>query len=530
MGSTTNHYDLIVIGSDISGLVAASLVAKRGKRVLVIPHGSPDATYKLGRRSFALDTAPLMHLRCPAVRHVYEELGLWTQLKRERRLIDGLLHWVLPGHRLDVEPAMKNWGDETHREWPEDPVDEAWGLRDRWTSAVDELLDELLASEGALVADGFWARRFLSRVSEQLPKDSLDELSPLPEDHALRGGARAVEAWLTHLSPRQLGKAASLRVAGLWAAGPEDREGGDAGLRRQLMGRITLKSGEIKPDLRVAEVLLKRGKATGISLLGKKDRYGCDHLLLATNPHNILGGPEGSAAGSGPGILMSDQLPKPLGSTLASIGVAAQRFVMHLEIAERGLGPAFEGTAICVPKPDPDGYSFVSDHGAGLMYARLEGTHRQRPGGAWGSPAGVRQIAITRIIAPESPLADMREQILEELEVRGVLPFAREHLSLVHSPHDGREATDGRGKAVEGYGSETAMRLPMAAISQCSKTPILGVGLLPHSSGIKNLYLASRMTLPGLGLEGEFAAGMAAAGMIAAGGRSGIARPFLGRA
>lgn len=508
MASTTNHYDLIVIGSDIAGLVTAALVAKRGKRVLVIPHGSPDATYKLGRHAFSLDTAPVIHLGCPAVARVYEELGMWMQLKRERKQIEGMLHWVLPGHRLDVQPAMTNFRHETSREWPDDPVDQAWDLRQRWTTAIDELLDELLASEGAMVADGFWGRRFLNRVSGQLPDRTLDELEPLDPHHPLRSGARAVEAWVQHLTPRQLGKAASLRIAGLWSRGPEDREGGLPSLRQQLLGRIRLKSGEVKPDLRVAEVLFKRGKITGISLLGKRDRYGCDHLLIATNPRQLIDGP-----------LMLSQLPRPLVATLDALRPASARFVMHLEVHERGIGPGFEGNAICVPEPDPDGYSYVADHGAGLTYVRM-GPGREE---------ATRHLAITRIVAPEAPLVDVRETLLDELEVRGVLPFARRHLRLIHSPHDGRPATDGEGAPVADFGPDTAMRLPMEDLFQSSAEPSLGVGLLPHSSGIKNMYFASRLNLPGLGLEGEYAAGLAAAGMIAPNTRAGVARPFVGR-
>lgn len=462
----------------------------------------------MGRKSFALETAPVIHLGCPAVRKVYEELGAWTQLKRERKLIDGMVHWVLPEHRLDVQPTMKNFDDETQREWPDDPVAEAWDLRERWTEAVDQLFDEVLGSEGALVADGFWARRFLNRVSGQLPDRKLDELEPLDPRHPLRGGARAVEPWVTDLTPRQLGKAAALRIAGLWGRGPEDRDGGLPSLRQQLLGKIKLKSGEMKPGLRVAEVLFKRGKITGISLLGKKDRYGCDHMLIAANPLELIDA-----------SILAGELPKSLATALSAIRPAASRFVLHLEINERGLSPALDGTAICIPADDPDGYSFVADHGVGLTYLRTGGAGED----------GMRRVSITRMVAADAPLHDMREQILDELEIRGVLPFARDHIRLVHSPHDGREATDGNGNAIAEFGTETAMRLAMKSIYQYDREPTLGVGLLPHSSGVKNLYFASRLTLPGLGLEGEFAAGLAAAGMVAASTRAPLGRAFLGR-
>lgn len=504
MASTTNHYELIVLGTDLAGLVAAALVARRGKRVLVIPQGPIDGVHRLARRPFALDTAPLIHLACPAVRRVFEELGLWTQIRREHRPIAERVHWALPGHRLDLDADGRNFGREVEREWPGDPIPEAWAQRQQWTEATDTLLDELLASDNALVADGFWARRFLNRVSSQLPSAKIDELEPLPDDHPIRQQARAIEPWVQHLAPGQLGKAASLRVAGLWGRGPSDRVGGAAGLREQLVQRIQLKSGDVKPNLRVAEVLLKRGKVTGISLLGKRDRYGCDHMLIATDPRRLIDGP-----------LVADSLPKPLQVSLANIVTVARRYVLHLDIDERGLGPGFEGSTIVLPAA-----SWLERAGLGLTYVRNHG-----------GAEGQRRLSITRIVGPDDPLDDLREQLLSELDERGILPFARPWIRLMHSPHDGREATDGRGQRVESLGQDTTARLPLAPLFQLEGgQPSLGVGLLPHSSGVKNLYFASRLTYPGLGIEGEFTAGWAAAGAVAAAGRSGLGRNlFLGR-
>jgi hypothetical protein len=112
-----------------------------------------------------------------------------------------------------------------------------------------------------------------------------------------------------------------------------------------------------------------------------------------------------------------------------------------------------------------------------------------------------------------------------------VLPFGRPYLTVVHSPHDGREASDGLGRRLDEYGTDTALRLPMDPLFRLAVgEPSLGIGLLPHSSGIKNLLFASRLTYPGLGLEGEFAAGWAAAGTLIGAGRSGLGRNlFLGR-
>jgi phytoene dehydrogenase-like protein len=514
VASTTNHYDLIVLGCDIAGLVAAALVARRGKRVLVIPQGPAGGTYRLGGRELRLSDAPAVAMQSPAVQRVFTELGLWQQIRRQIAVVSGLVHLVLPDQRLDVTTAEGNLAEETAREWPDDDVDAAWGLWHRWSTATDEVLDALLSSDNALVADGFWSRRSLSRIASQLPGPDLDELEPLPPDHPMRRAATAMEPWLQHLTPAQLGKAASLRLRSRWAAGPHDVPDGDAGIRRALLQRLELHSGEVKPDLRVAELTLRRGKVSGVSLLGKRDRYGCDHMIVSTDPNALL-----------QGMLEPGQIPKPLALARQAIDAIAHRFVMHVEIDERGLSPALAGMCVCVPESTPatsedDDATQWAAHGVGHTYVRPSA----------GSSDGLRHLTITRIVAAGDDLSQMRERVLADLDERGVLPFCHDYVQLMHSPHDDRDPTDGRGRVRNDLGP-TSVAQPMAPLWMVQAAPSLGVGVLPHASGLRNLYLASRLTLPGLGLEGEFAAGTMAAGLVAAPAKSPFSRsPLLSRA
>ncbi len=511
MTNTTNHYDLIVLGNDIAGLVSAALVARRGKRVLVLPHGTPDGSYRLQARTFALDVAPVVHAATPPIERVLHELGLQQQLRRMHAPVSGLVQHVIEDARLDLEPGERNLERELERAWPSEPTLEAWTLRQRWAVATDEVLDELLASDGALSADGFWGRRFLSRVASQLPARDTDDLSPLPLDHGLRRIADAPLPWIQHLTPAQLGKAASLRLGRLWSLGPDDLPTGERRVRDILLQRIELHSGEIKRELRVAEILVKRGKVVGVSLLGKRDRYGCDHLIVATDPRLLLDK-----------TMLVDAAPRSLVASLGAIAPAAYRYVMHVEIDERGVTPALSGLALVAPAGaavDDGDADFVSDraHGVGHTYLRAEPAPQE----------GVRRIAITRIVGVEEPLADLRELVLDELDVRGVLPFCHDWVRLVHSPHDGREGTDGRGAVVDDLGPGSAMSVPMSPLYFVEGEPLLGVGLLPSTSGVRGLSFASRLNLPGLGLEGEFAAGTAAAALVASPARSPLSRSSL---
>ncbi len=501
MATTTNHYDLIVLGSDIAGLVAAALVARRGKRVLVIPHGAADGTYKASGKTLPLRVAPVVHMGTAPTERVWAELGLAQQVRRQHASLGHRVHVVLPHGRLDLTPGAANLAHEAGRIWPEDPeAAAAWDMAQRWADATDEVLDPVLGSDSALVGGGFWGRRFLARVEGQLPGSDVDEMKPLPADHALRRVGTATAAWLQHLHPSQLGKAASLRLMGLWHRGPQDMPGGEAALRRLLLQRLELHSGEVKRDLRVAELLIKRGKVVGVSLLGKRDRYGCDHLIVATDPLRLLEGP-----------LLPELLPKALLETLQSVQLSAQRYVMHVEIATRGLSPALEPLAICLPEGD-------AGDPVGNTYLRL----------GPGENEDTRLMSICQILPPQASTDGLRERLLDALDARGVLPFCQEHVRWMHSPHDGRPLTDATGHALSDRPAVTYAMDPLYAIA---RPPNLGVGVLPVASGLKAMHFACRLSLPGLGLEGEFAAGTAAAGAVVGPARSPFSRsPLLSRA
>jgi len=503
VATTTNHYDLIVLGSDVAGLVAAALVARRGKRVLVIPHGSADGTYKVEGRTLPLRSAPVVHMGTAPTARVWTELGLAQQVRRQYAPLDHRMHVVLPHGRVDLTPAAANVAHEAARLWPDDDhAPAAWDMAQRWAEATDEVLDPLLASDNALVGGGFWGRRFLARVEGQLPAADVDEMPPLPEDHDLRRVSSAAVPWLQHLHPTQLGKAASLRLQGLWHRGPEDMPGGEAALRTLLLQRIELHSGEVKRDLRVAELLLKRSRVVGVSLLGKRDRYGCDHLIVATDPLRLLEGP-----------LVPELLPRALLESLQGLHVAAQRFEMHVELAAKGLSPALDPMAICLPEG-------AADDPVGNTYIRIHP----------GSAEDTRRLSVCHIVPPKASTAGLRERLLDALDARGVLPFCHDHVRWMHSPHDGRPLTDARGRDVSERAAPGSVH-PMDPLFAVAKPPSLGVGVLSTESGLKSLHFGCRLTLPGLGLEGEFAAGTAAAAAVVGPARSPFSRsPLLSRA
>lgn len=503
MATTSNFYDLIVLGSDLAGLAAAALVARRGKRVLVIPLSPIDAVDTGAPEPVVSDPTPVICGESATMRRVFDELGVWQQIRRERQAISSL-HLALPDHRVDLQAGMQNLRAELEREWPDDRGPVAWAEHQRLSEGCRELWEEILASDVAVSSDGFWERRALAKIAGQLPATAIDDLPPLADDHPLRALSRVMLPWVSHLAPSQIGTAAALRLCALWDQGPEDLAGGMPRLRGFLLDRLVTHAGEVKPSLRVADLLMHRGRVSGVSFLGKRDHYGCDNLILADDPAHLV----------------ADVLPQSgLGELFAPIAsdveIVARRFVLHLDVDVAGVSPALDGVVIHLD--DPQG--FREREGVGTTYLRIDPT----------VVSDARRLVLTRIIAADEPLTDLRERILRDLDHAGVLPFARPHIRWSYSAHDGRGILDGHGREI-GDRSPDLRPTPMESIlRRRSGDPVLGVGLYPHATEVRNLFLASRLTLPGLGIEGDLATAVAVAGAIAAPGKSRGRPLFFGR-
>jgi len=499
--STSNFYDLIVLGSDLAGLAAAALVARRGKRVLVIPLAPIDGVDTGAPEPVVTEPTPIVFGESPPIRRVFDELGVWQQVRRERAPIRGRLHLALPEHRVDLASGLSNLRAELDREWPDSRSVQAWAEHQRLSGGCHELWEEILASDLAVSSDGFFDRRALSKIAGQLPGYDLDDMAPLASDHPLRALGRVMLPWLSNLAPNQLGTAAALRLAALWDAGPEDFAGGMPRLRGFLLDRLTTHAGEVKPSLRVAELMIHRGKVSGVAFFGKRGAYGCEHLILADDPAYLLRE-----------IVPMSNLQGIFGLAPSDVEVVAHRYVLHLDIDAAGVSPALDGIVIHTGKTE----GWIARHGVGTSYLRIDPTVVN----------DARRLVLTRIIDPNEPLGDLRERILGELDLAGILPFVGPHINWSYSAHDGRGALDRRGREI-GERAPDLRPAPMESIvRRRNGDPVLGVGLYPHATELRNLYHASRLTLPGLGLEGELATALAVSGTIAAPSR-GRGRPRI---
>jgi len=479
----TNFYDVIVLGNELAGLVAAALVARRGYRVLILGEAAHAQSYQVG--PFALPVAPfaLVGLETPVARRLLGELGLTPVLRRKIAPLKPHYQVILSDHRLDIHDDPDLNTREIEREFPSDIA--AIGTFLCKVAETSAVLDEALDQDITLPPDSFWARRELGRFESRLPSPEENLLAALPSPHPYHAVA-SVPAWLgADLSLEELGPAGLARHLELWRTGVWRVEGGRDTLRQILLERICNSAGEVRERATPEEILVKRGRVAGVKLVERGEEIGCEHVIAAMPAKRLAS------------LLSDDRPPKALAHVLEGMVPRGFRYTLNLVLSVAGLPEAVGGVVCAI----------------GNALAPLNGSNTLGIFVGESEEEGRVVVSVQALAPPQAEhdpavLFDLRLAIRSSLE--DVLPFYGEHLLLVDSPHDDAPP--------EGMYRTVVVRqpLPMDAVWSSKLPRALGVTAAPHETGIKRLYLCGRQNVPALGFEGELLSGWGCARLICA--------------
>jgi phytoene dehydrogenase-like protein len=470
---STSFYDVVVLGSDLAATVGAAVLAHRGFSVLVA--GVPvEERYAIG--PYSLPRAPLafVGIETPTLKRVVAELNLVQLLRRRLEPNRPAYQLLLPDHRLDVGDDFPR---EIQRELPE--AQQAFETAAARASDVSAALESILAQELILPPDGFWDRRDANRVAAKLPAADEDVLAALPDRHPLRIAYTMPATFAAGWSDP--GAVALARLGDLHRRGTFRLDGGREGLRNLLLERLKTHSGEVRPELQPSSIVIKRGKVAGVTFEGRNDTVGCSHVFCGMGADRVA--QLVSAGGEKPGRRLTEA---------AQIAPAYHRYLIHFVAPLDALPDALARLA----------YS-VSDLNAPLDGANALALHLAD---GYGQHAVLSVEALAKDTSPAG-LSTLRKEIRARLDA--LMPFVERHLLLVHSPHDGLPP-----EGVDGERSQAPAPMAMDPVWHMPEPRALGFCGLPHATGIKHLSFASRQVLPGLGIEGELAAGWAAARLV----------------
>ncbi len=472
-------YDTLIIGRDLSSLIAALTCVREGRKTILIMEENPDCVYREAGYSFPTDARPLWVL---ADRHVFSTL-IQGFLPSDYDVVqDGILKQafqiILPGHRVDLFSDRGNLIGDLVREFPEQEKEIK-----RFYRAVEKagnLFKDLITKEEAGHLGG--TKRLLSRIA-CFPTALSSHISlTLPKEERWGGFHRILQAQLNLLSHLEMD-----------------------GLPLPLFSAYLLSlpmNGFFYPPggMNAWKERLRRSFTDHGGIL----RQGCSIIRIETEPKIAVDLKcEGSAQTlSGRKLIVSAQWEKlelllPARKVLSgprwrktSIRSVGYPFCLHMGVHEGGLPEMM--AADCVVLRDGNGPVTSRD----LVFLHLSPV-----GDTDYAPQGCRALSATIYLA-DSPLR-LSDQELKN-EAMGIidlletfLPFLRESIdylrvdqSILHSRKD------------------------QEILSRKYYTPkrlFFGLRTFSPHTRLRNVLLTGSILRAGLGFEGEILAGMNAA-------------------
>lgn len=480
----TNFYDVIVLGDDLAGLIAATLCARRGLRVLVAETAAtPPERYAIG--PYQLPRAPLAFVgdSSPAVRRVVGELNFIQTLKRRLQPLKPSFQVILPDARIDVSPEL----DATLRELDRELVAQRGALEAFFAASaeVSRTIEPVLGQDVSIPPEGFWERRELGRTESRLPPPDEDLLPGVPEGHPARALVALPAAFSLRTDPRATSPVAIRRCFDLWRRGAMRIEGGRDTLRQMLLEKMrTQHAGEVRTVV-PGGVITRWGKAQGLELRDRDEQLGATFLLAAQPLAEF-------------GDLFGEKRPKRIFQAQRAIVPTAYRYVLHLVISEAGVPEGIAPIAFAVVDP---ARPLVGDNAFAIFVGEPD------------DEARVLVSVVANVPAPgdgenlDDLMAGLRRRLRERLEE--IMPFSSEHVLCVHSPNQARPP-----EGLEVRERDLPPVVPPEPLWSSSLPAALGVGAASYDVGVRHALAACSQNLPGLGLEGEFATGWCAARLV----------------
>lgn len=475
-GPTRHVYDVAVVGGQLSGAVTAALLQRRGLHVLYVEHDGTGAGY--AHQGYLLPYGPFVMpplKSLAAFEEVLTELGLLTNAQRALKAATPLLQLLLPQSRFDLELDPRERERELHRALGDGAAAFERSFADALARA--EATDPFFREKPELPPQGLFAKMSARGVVKRHPALEQPLLEPTTDAAKLLHG---LLPFVSHIdSPHGLAatRPLSLALHGLcgWAGGRE-------GLKDVFLQRLSELGGDVlahDASTLVDELAFDGHKVAGVKLVKSDTVYKADFVVGATD------------AGALRRLVPQRKKQRALADMLDGANAKQLLFSVNWVVKEewlpRGmgelllLGPSDGGSPILIQvQPARRAGSDAAAEDERVVCA---GTF---------VPAATREL-------DEPELKSLAERL--SAEMARLMPFCRQKALLQSAPY------------LDASGVRGSRLLPHPLIA-FDEAPYLGLTGLPTRTPVKNLFLASREVLPGLGFEGEIIAAVKAAKLV----------------
>jgi phytoene dehydrogenase-like protein len=472
-------YDTLIIGRDLSSLIAALTSVREGRKTVLVMEGDPEMEHRDRGYAFPFDPRPLSGLSDRQT--LSRLLGDMTPADDElypSRIINPAFQVILPGHRIDLFQDPEQLIDDLIREFPENAqeikrfyraVAKACILVERW-------IEEDEADRSGLIGG---ILRQLLRLPVAITSRSSLAIRRNGKDDTFK---RVVEAQLNFLSnlevdgnpfPVSAAYLLSLPMRGLFYP-----RGGIIAWMSRLRYAFTEHGGILKDGCSVIRVETEPEVTVDLECEGSSSTLSGKKLIVSAQWEKLE-------------LLLPGRMVLPrTNRRVASIRPAAYPFCLHMGVHEEGL-----------PESMAD-YVVVLRDGTGPVTNRdlifLQTSH---PGDNDHAPDGRRAISAT-VYLEDSPLRlndqelkDAATKIIDSLDE--FLPFLRDNIDYLRVDQ-----------------SIFLSRRYQEMVNRKYRTrrrPFFGMNTLSPQTRLSNVLLTGGILRAGLGFEGEVIAGRDAA-------------------
>jgi phytoene dehydrogenase-like protein len=478
-------YDTIILGRDLSSLIAALFSVREGRKTVLVMEGNPEMGYREAGYSFPFDPRPLSGL---ADRQIFP-LFIRSLLPADEDIcpdqpMNPAFQVILSGHRVDIFLDRERLINDLIREFPGQgqeinrfyrAVSKAGGMVERWIAE-----DEAGRTEGV----GGILRRLARLPAAVVGRSSLI-IRGNGKDNAFRRVVEAQLNFLSHLEldggpfPLSAAYLLSLPMRGLFYP-----NGGAAAWMSRLRRAFTEHGGVLMDGSSVIRVETEPEIAVDLECESSSSTLRGRKLIVSAQWEKLE-------------FLLSSRKVLPgAARRLASIHPVAYPFCLHMGVHEEGLPESMASHVVVVR----DGTGKVTNRDLVFLQTSL-------PGETDSAPVGRRAISATVYLA-DSPLRlgdqelkDAAMGIIDSLEE--FLPFLRDNIDYLRVEQ-----------------SILLSRRYQEMVSRKYRTrrrPFFGMSTLSPRTRVPNMLLTGGILKAGLGFEGEIIAGMDAASLAGKG-------------
>ncbi len=509
---TQSWYHIVVLGTDLAGVIFAALAARLGYRVLVIGQGDKPVAYKHEGFWFLRRPEHLLGFSTsPAVQRALGELSLGMEMKNRPQPLEPSIQVAMPGMRLDVGGARRLWERDVERELPG-----ALPFFDAFDGRMAELtrLSNPLLGSGArplhpvrapgigeappdldqfnLPPRGLRDRAMFKRLSEAVPQHLLDGPFDLLTEFGDPRTRAVVEGPLTHLSGLVAQPLAPLVVARLWThlrAGLYRFPGGLDGLKQVFLRKVRDQSSDFRPDAFASGFVMKRGKIVAVELASRNEAIGCELVVGNVDPRKVFN------------LVPRDERDDNWHAQIAAMQPAAWRLVINVGVDPKVLPRGMAPELIWVDDPhDPlrgDNALWVSRPGVGV-HSGGDG----RPG-----PGVVQLTALLEARSATPTIGGLQRTVANSVEaLRRLVPWLDDHTKVIDVPSL-REPLVRKPEHDLGPTIDPDELVPVFGRAL---PDTLGASAFAPETAYKNLLLAGDQLFAGLGFEGTCLAALQA--------------------